>query len=252
MLRNRLSIMFAAAAGGVGLGLAAPANADISDIVLRIEATNQMGTSVYEGHLADGDWMPGGQFIWESSTPITMRNQAGQIVAEFNGATIRLVEDPVVQLNFSVSAGSADTTFTISSPLLSFAAIDPASGRASAGVSITDTNGDGATISPVGQPGLYTSQYNGAVPSGTLFADLLTGPVVAGAFDSNSASASSPGGGLFTAIGTPVSDMSARFHFSLTANDQASGTSTFEIVPAPGAVTLLALGGLFAGRRRRH
>jgi uncharacterized protein (TIGR03382 family) len=244
--------MFAAAAGGIGLGLTAPANADISDIVLRIEATNEMGTAVYEGHLADGDWMPGGQYIWESRTPIMMMNQAGQMVAEFNGATVRLVEDPVVQLNFSVSAGSMNTTFTISSPLLSFAAIDPAVGRASAGVSITDTNGDGATISPVMQPGLYTSQYNGAVPAGTLFADLLTNPLVAGAFDSNSASAESPGGGAFSPIGTAVSDMSARFHFSLTANDQASGTSTYEIIPAPGAVSLLALGGLFAGRRRRH
>jgi MYXO-CTERM domain-containing protein len=46
--------------------------------------------------------------------------------------------------------------------------------------------------------------------------------------------------------------MSARYRFSLTANDEASGTSSFEIVPAPGAIALLGMGGLLAARRRRH
>jgi uncharacterized protein (TIGR03382 family) len=243
----------AAIAGAAGLGLAAPANADISDIVLRIEATNQMGTAVYEGHVSDGAWHRNGQeYVWQSDSPITMLNQSGQTIAMFNGASIRCVSDPVVQLNFSVSAGSLATTFTITSPTLSFPAIDPASGRASAGVSVTDTDGDGASLTPSQQPGLYTAHYNGAVPGGTLFADLLNNAVVAGAFDSATASDSFPGGGAYSAIGTPVSDMSSRFRFTLTANDEASGTSTYEIIPAPGAATLLALGGLFASRRRRH
>jgi MYXO-CTERM domain-containing protein len=249
MLRNRLSFVTAAVAGAA---LATPAIADISDIVLRIEATNEMGTAVFEGHLTDGDFYPGGEYIWESRTPIMMLNQAGQVIATLNNARVRCVEDPVVQVNFSVSAGSLMTAFTINSPLLSFATINSAVGRASAGVTATDTDGDGATVAAAGQPALYLSQYNGFVPSGTLFADLIAGPVSAPAFDSQTASGSSPGGGGFSPIADPVSDMSARFNFTLTANDEASGTSTYEIIPTPGVIALLGLGGLVATRRRRH
>jgi hypothetical protein len=239
-------------AGAVGLGLAAPAFADISDIVLRIEATNEMGTAVYEGHLSDGTFYDGGEYIWESRTPIMMLNQAGQVIATFNNARVRCVEDPVVQLNFSVAAGTLNTTFTITSPLLSFGAIDPASGRATAGVTVTDTDGNGGSIAPDVQPSLYTSRYNGAVPGGTVFADLLGAPVAAAAFDSASASASFPGGGAYAPIAGPVSDMSSRFRFTLTANDEASGTSSYEIIPGPSTLALLGIGGLVAGRRRRH
>jgi hypothetical protein len=253
MLHNsKLSSVVAVIAGAACLGMASPAMAEISDVVLRIEATNEMGTAVYEGYLSDGTWYQGGEYIWESRTPIVMLNQAGQVIATFNNARVRCIEDPVVQLNFSVSSGTLDTTFTISSPLLSFPTLDPAVGRASAGVSVTDTDGNGATMSPDMQPGLYTAQYNGLVPTGTLFADLLTGPVAAGAFDSATDSDSSPGGGAFAPIGNPVSDMSSRFRFTLTANDEASGTSTYEIVPAPGTLALLGLGGVLAGRRRRR
>lgn len=249
MLRNRISFVTAAI---LGAGLATPAIADISDVVLRIEATNEMGTAVFEGHLSDGDFYPGGEYIWESRTPIMMLNQSGQVIATLNNARIRCIEDPVVQVNFSVSAGSLMTSFTINSPLLSFGTIDNAVGRATAGVTVTDTDGDGATLTAAGQPALYLAQYNGAVPGGTLFADLISGPVVAMAFDSASANASSPGGGDFAPIGDPVSDMSARYRFTLTANDEASGTSSFEIIPAPGTIALLGMGGLLASRRRRH
>jgi hypothetical protein len=45
--------------------------------------------------------------------------------------------------------------------------------------------------------------------------------------------------------------MSAQFSFMLSAFDAASGTSNYQIVPAPGALALLGLGGLAATRRRR-
>jgi MYXO-CTERM domain-containing protein len=255
MLRNRISCVAAVVAAAAGLGVTAPASADISDIVLRIEATNEMGTAFFEGHLSDGTFYPEGhEYIWESRSPIMMLNQAGQVIAAFNNGRVRCVDDPIVQVNFSVSAGSLTTVFTVTSPLLSFASIASAEGRASGGVTATDTDGDGATMMPVGSPGLYTSRYNGFVPGGTLFADLIAGPVTAAAFSSNTANDSSPGGGLFSPIAGAVSDMSARYRFSLTPNDEASGTSTYEIrpIPAPGALALLGLGGLLAARRRRH
>jgi uncharacterized protein (TIGR03382 family) len=254
MHRNRLSYVASAVIAAAGLGVTAPAMADISDIVLRIEATNQLGSAVFEGHLSDGTFYPGNEYIWESNTPIMMLSQTGQLIASFNAGRVRCVDDPVVQLNFSVSAGSLTTVFTITSPLLSFASINQAEGRASAGVTGTDTDGDGVVVMPASQPGLYTSRYNGALPGGTLFADLLTGPISAPAFSSNSGNDSFPGGGAFSAIAGAVSDMNSRYNFSLTANDEASGTSTYEIrpIPAPGALALLGLGGFLASRRRRR
>lgn len=252
MLRNRLSCVAAVIAGAAGLSLTAPASAEITDVVIRIEATNALGTGVFEGYLSEGHFQDGGVFVWERAAPMNFVNAQGQVIASMNSGRVRVINDPVVQLNFSVSAGTLDTSFVISSPLLSFPVLDPAQGRATAGVSVTDTNGDGASLSLNGQPGLYTSRYNGLVPGGSLFADLLTGPVTAAAFDSATDSDSFPGGGNYAPIAGPVTDMSSRFAFTLTAGDEASGTSSYEIVPAPGAVALLGLGGLLAARRRRH
>jgi MYXO-CTERM domain-containing protein len=240
-------------AGAAGLSLTAPASAEITDVVIRIEATNSLGTGVFEGYLSEGSWQPGGVFVWERATPMNFVNAQGEVIASMNAGRVRVINDPVVQLNFSVSAGTLDTSFVISSPLLSFPTINQAEGRATAGVTVTDTDGNGATLSG-GRSPLYTSRYNGLVPGGTLFTNLIAGPVTAAAFDSATDSESFPGGGAFAPIAGPVSDMSARFAFTLSANDEASGTSSYEIreVPAPGAVALLGLGGLIAARRRRH
>lgn len=254
MFVKRVSPVAALLAGIAVFAIGSTAKADISNIVLRIEATNSLGTAVFEGHLSDGTFYEGGEYIWELHSPTTLFSDSGQMIASIDSARVRCVDDPVVQLNFAVTAGSIMTTFTISSPTLSFATINQAEGRASAGVTVTDNDGDGASVSLNGMPGLYTSRYNGAPPGGTLFADLLPNAVMAGAFASNSANDSSPGGGAFSPIGPAVSDMSSRYRFSLSANDDASGTSTYEIrpVPAPGAIALMGLGGLLAGRRRRH
>ena len=46
--------------------------------------------------------------------------------------------------------------------------------------------------------------------------------------------------------------MSPQFSFTLSALDLASGTSTYEIVPAPGALALLGMGLVGVRRRRRQ
>jgi uncharacterized protein (TIGR03382 family) len=51
--------------------------------------------------------------------------------------------------------------------------------------------------------------------------------------------------------GGSADDMQSQFKFSLSRFDRAVGTSTYEIIPAPGAAAMLGLAGLFAGRRRR-
>ena len=54
-----------------------------------------------------------------------------------------------------------------------------------------------------------------------------------------------PGPAVLQSIGIEI-------NFSLTQHDQASITSVFFVVPAPGVIGLLAIGGLGIGRRRRR
>ncbi|MHB9038345.1 MAG: hypothetical protein ACYC64_16950 [Armatimonadota bacterium] len=154
--------------------------------------------------------------------------------------------DPVITLNFVVLSGTSNTSFTISSALLSFPAIN-AEGTASAGVTVTDINGDTATATGL-IPGskFYEAAYNGS----SVFAKLVTSPIVAAAYGSTTGSENVP---PWVGMGS-VSSMQSKFSFSLTPGDSASGTSVYTIreVPEPTCLGVLAMGlvGLAAGRRR--
>ena len=253
----KLSVFAAAIAAG--LGLAGSAMGDLAHPV-RI-AANIAGHTGYWDMPADA--LPGSlpnndPWLWEMTTPAAIiDSQNGQVLAMVKWVRLEIQADPVVNLNFSVQAGGADTDFTISSALLSFAGINMAEGRATAGITLTDSDslGNGATITGL-QPGgkIYTAHYNGFVPGGSTFANLVSGFSV-GSFSSQTQSeALPPGVGTFIPIAGTVSDMSSQFKFRLTAEDQASGTSTFivrEAVPAPGGAAVLALAGLSVVRRRR-
>lgn len=168
--------------------------------------------------------------------------------------SIEYIADPIVNLNFSVAAGNSTTTFMIGSALLTFPTINSASGRASAAFTVTDLLGDGATLT--GLTGLtnnsgYTSAVNGVagpVMVGARFTDLLSVPILAAPLNSATDSEQSPGAG-YTPIAGSVSSISSWIKFSLTANDLASGTTFFEVVPEPASLVLLALGGLLIRRR---
>lgn len=161
---------------------------------------------------------------------------------------IEIDPDPVVNLHFSVQAGPTPTRFTKTSSLLSFAEIPDARARASAGITVTDVDGDGASV--VGQmPGdkVYSANYNVT----TNFAYLISGPVAAGQYATVTASEAKN----WTPIGS-ASSMIASFDFVLSPNDIASGTSVFvvEAVPEPGALAGLAAGlvGLVGARLLRR
>jgi hypothetical protein len=51
-------------------------------------------------------------------------------------------------------------------------------------------------------------------------------------------------------IAGSVSSIESEFHFVLSANQEASGTSMFEVVPEPVGLSFLALGGLALLRRK--
>jgi uncharacterized protein (TIGR03382 family) len=227
---------------------AGAAFAGITDPALIITATNSLGTGQYVVHENWGSWDQG-TWTWHLPTDYVIHTTDGTPLATLTGCDLLYQNDPAVTLGFNVTNTSGvTTTFTFSSALLSFAPISGATGNASAGVTVTDGNGGGATFLGA-YPGnfAYRAQYNGLVPAGTDFGYLISGPVAAPVSGTGLASGSIPA----TAIPGTVSSASTQFMFSLTAGDLASGTSVFNIVPGPGAGALLALGGLAAMRRRR-
>jgi hypothetical protein len=122
---------------------------------------------------------------------------------------------------------------------------------ASAQLGVTDTNGNGVTANGTfaGGTKAFEARYNGP----TVFADLVTTPVAAGAFGSNGANEAFPLVGT-TPIAGLVSSIQVEFNFTLTASDLASGTGVFTVIPEPSSVVLAVLGGvgvvLWVRRRR--
>lgn len=246
---NKLAVRALTAAGLV-CAIGANALADLSTNVFTIEARvgNQVGTFIATQDQGYWDWS--GNFYWTLDGDVDITDGGGNVLATLTGASVTVLHDPVVALNFNVQAANQNTVFTVGSGLLSFSQLSNPVGAASAGVTVTDVNGNGATLSPDGTT-MYTSRYNGDFPGGTTFADLLGSSLSAGAFQSNSTSEEFPGGGNFVNVGSPVSSMSAGWTFSLSAFDLATGTSTFVVVPTPAGLALLGCAGLVATRRRR-
>jgi hypothetical protein len=254
-MQGRAHLIKSIALGAILVLFTSTATAGISNVVFTIEATNaSAGTGSLEFEFADGTYDPvAGTFIWNQLTMLPILNDQGTAqVATLQQATLFLDEDdPQINLGFAVFAGDADTTFTITSALVSFNTIPDAlsEGLASAAFGLTDQDGSGATLASNSGLNMYRAYYNGLAPNGTLFTDLVDGAAAA-AWSSGGNSANDPASGYRDVAGD-VSDMSVELGFSLTANDWANGTTNFEIIPEPTTVAGLALLALVALRRNR-
>jgi hypothetical protein len=118
-------------------------------------------------------------------------------------------------------------------------------------MTLTDSGQDtGALLTGMAGPSgtdSYEANYNGLPPAGTNFASFIPGLVTVVPGDSDS---DSDGTGGFLPIPGAVTSMGSRFAFTLSADDSASGTSSFNIrIPEPASV-MLVLAGLMALRRR--
>lgn len=255
MIRNKFGIGFIGCLAIAVICLSAVTTAQagqLSSTIFQIQAENEDGVGTYEFVDPDPVFVDG-QYSWNlgEATPITGEN--GQTIATLDGTTVFAMADPVLTLNFAVSAGSA-TIYTVSSPLLSFPAISPAEGRASAAITVTDAADDGASLTGgyVGGTKSFQADYNGMVPGGTLFANLVDNDSTSTGFDSITSMEDFPLGGGFSPISS-VSSMSTQFMFTVGAGDQVSGTSVFVTqVPEPSCLLLLVLGiSVFVAGRRR-
>ncbi len=241
---------------GLALAAAAPAVAELSPITFTIHATSSAGSGSYEAQFSALAYDPhSGTYMWALPKQITIRNPfTNEVIAILNDASATYVDDPQVLVAFALTAGPTDTSITITSALNSFPGISDAQGRASAALTLTDVDGNGAKLNGLGPGGgAYLAQYNGLVPGGTTFAEMLNS-VVAGPGGSTGADDETPGGGLYSAIPGLVSSMSAQFTFHLSANDIVTGSSNFTIIPIPepGVVALVAMSVMVARRRRRR
>jgi hypothetical protein len=231
--------------------LAPVATADLSDLVLAVTASNSRSTGTIEFFQSQGYWQ-GDTFYLEVNSTIPIEDPSGNTIATFGPATITSYVDPgggrsnpQINLGFAMQAGTSTTQFEVTSGLLSINPpyVNP-DGRASVGITVNDANGDGATLTGLGN-GAFWTQYNGAIPGGTTFAEQIQGISVGDPFGQAQASEDS----LWVPISDTVFDMNSRIHFTLTAGDTASGTSSFQIIPEPTAILLL-LAGVGLVRRR--
>ena len=244
---NKFSTFGAAVLAAV----AGTAHADLSDFAMTFSFEDAVTGEVssWSATIDPSDIDANGDYRWDLDAGIDVHNQAGDVVMTVAAAHLTIFADPVVDLNFNVTAGAQNGIVTVTSTELSFAPIPNAIGNASAAVSVTDFLGDGATLTGASASGgSYTAYYNGLGPAGTEFVSLLPS-VSAGGGQTNSASEDFPLSGD-TLVAPLVSSISSEWKFSLTAFDLASGTSTFTVVPAPATALLLGFGGLAAVRRR--
>jgi hypothetical protein len=250
----KLSTLCVAGTGVLVVGAAA--SASITDPYIFIRATNGSGMGTLSIPIADTTPGPNGSFTFSLLAPVDIMDGPNVI------ATISQLNSSVrptfgglpntITLSFTFLSGTSTTRFEVDTTLLTFDndILDEAA-RATAGISITDSDNDGVT-STGNLPGgtHYNTRYNGQ--PGTTFANLLTGPFTAGNGQTMTADDRSPPGSGFTPIGGNVTDMSARWDFSLSQLDQVGVTSSFFIIPAPGALALVGLAGLTMARRSRR
>jgi len=144
---------------------------------------------------------------------------------------------------------SQDFEIVLSLPVAANGMLMTLYGGSVAGSLVGDS--DGGTFDTIGTDGVWTASTNG-----TFVAELLTAPINVSVdpFKTMMIGSASFGEPIPNASGPNLdSTLDITLRFSLGAGDSAAFTSVLvaEVVPAPGAVALLATAGLVSRRRRR-
>lgn len=220
--------------------------ADPNQVLLAISANNGQNTGTFEVTQGMGqcDSEPGvGEFwFWSffSQTDPIVLSGGGQDIGHVTGLAASIMADPVVSVVYGVQAGVLPTSFNISSSA-SFAAMTNPTGVAIASNTLTDTVGNGGTLTGGFGGKSFRASYNGTF----VFHDSEENLSV-GAFGSTQ-STDPDFSGVITGS---VTSATATFDFALSARDISGGTGVFQVVPEPATLGLLGLAGLMMLRRR--
>lgn len=157
--------------------------------------------------------------------------------------------DPFVTANIVVTNNMAVTqTFSLLMVLPIAPAITPATLMDGSIIgTVTDNNGNDATVAAVSGGSIYTAFIDGGAVQ-TLMDDPFSASA-GGPFLSDNAGPES-----FADLAGPAANatIAIELEFTLSAGDSASFTSIFEVViPGPAGVALFGLAGAFGRRRRR-
>ena len=228
------------------------ANAEFVGQIVTVTATAGPDSASYSWEMPELADVVSDPVIWSmQEEKLQLRSQGGAVIGTVEDLVVTLYGDPQVNVDFSVSAGNTQTTFAITSAIVSFQWLKDVQGFASAGVTLTDSTGDGASLALApARTGLYQATYNGS----TVFAELLAAQSIAGPGTISSSTDS----GVLPIPGL-VSSIQANYAFKLSAKDYASGSSQFQVigtttdVPEPSVFAMMAFGllGLLLGLRRR-
>jgi len=189
---------------------------------------------------------PSGSWSWSLPMPIEAYS-GGLLLGTIDALTLTVDGDPGVSLAFAVTAGPGGLNFTWSGGPVAVPTYTNPIAYASAGITLTDLDSNGASLIGL-YPGskAYEAVYNTTVGWAYLL-DNLT----AGVDETAVRSGRQPASGRQTIFDT-LTSIQSQFKFSLSANDQASGTSRFDVQPIPEpASALLLLSGLAVFLRRR-
>lgn len=215
------------------LALPAGASAAVSDMVLRVtvRSANQEATAdvpitaaLYEAESNWVDWTLGG------SRPLELGSVGATILDA--SVTVSAGSEPNVDFSFSILAGDEDIVCEVRTLWLGFLPPDAgaASGRATASISVTDLDGNGASLIGLGPPG--SGVFRATLDNGGRLFSQLISQVMVGPNGTASGSQNDPIVGYRMISGT-FEQMDSRLAFRLSRNDLASATTTFELRNVP-------------------
>lgn len=217
----------------VGLLASSVAHAGISRVVLELQVSDTSGASAswsIDVGVGQRDAATD-SYDWILAQPVPIEDIArGEVVATMVDCSLS-VEGTNIDVNFTLQAGSRDTTAVLTTGLLEFGGVEDSDqqlGRATAAISVTDLNGDSALLRGLGTPG--TGAFRARFNDGATRFTTLVSQVFVGAFSTAAGFQNDPAVGYRPVNSTTVLSMDSELAFSLTKFDLASATTTFDFI----------------------
>ena len=230
----------------LGTALATPAAADFitgaNVALISIRATDG-------GESAEANWLlPMGTLISghkEWKIPNKALASRGTNLGVIKLLEVAVDADPGISVNFSVeNTTNSPKTYEVTTIPLEFPAIVNPLAYATAAFTLTDSDGNGATLTGLLPGGkAYEAIYNNGDPG--IVWTRLVGSFTADAYDSAISKERRPGvSPNREMIPATIHSIQAHYKFELSAHDQVSLTSRFDVidVPEPSILALLGAG----------